>query len=555
MQILKPKHSVFLIIFFVAFLSSGCGKKSTNDKNVVVIGISSDIESLNPMYSFNITEGNISELLYLSLVQHKWDSKTGTITSLPMLAKKWEWSKDSSSVTFFLRDDVYWSDSVKTTADDFIFSLDVYSDPAAESKLYGTFKNFYTDEKDHVNIEKTCEKISPFEVKVNFKPGTNPSFFDIDFPIIPKHIFSQIPRAELPKAPENLKAISNGAFKLKSWNRNQSIILTANKNSFLYNKENVNKIIFKEIPDYNSRLVQLRKGEVDIVEDVKSEDIKNLKENSNLKIAPVQGREYDYIGWNNIDVNKYVKDKKIVQNNFFGNAKVRIALTHAINRKEILQNYLANYGQLAKGPIPSIVKTAYDSSITQYKYDPELAIKLLADEGWKDSNHDGILDKDNSDFKFTLSYPSGNPRREFAATVIKNNLKAVGIDVKLQPLELGVFIQNLYDKKFNAWMAAWVITLPLELKPYWYSDLEDNPLNFASYQNKSVDKILDQLEKKGSVNEQAKLYQQFQELIHQDEPITFLYWIDNIVAYNNKISGINVNPLGAIHNCWEWKIN
>ena len=143
-------------------------------------------------------------------------------------------------------------------------------------------------------------------------------------------------------------------------------------------------MIFKIVPDYNSRITQLKKGEVDFVELVKTEDIPELKKADNLNITSQKGREYDYVAWNNIDYELYNKTKKIEPNKFFGSSDVRKALTYGINRKEILDEYMSGHGQLSIGPVSPIFKGAVDSDLKPYEYNPEKAKQLLASEGWKD---------------------------------------------------------------------------------------------------------------------------------------------------------------------------
>ncbi len=167
----------------------------------------------------------------------------------------------------------------------------------------------------------------------------------------------------------------------------------------------------------------------------------------------------------------------------------------------------------------------------------------------------GILEKDNEEFKFKMYYPVGNPLREYATVVIKNNLKAVGIEVTAEKMELGTFIDNLYDRQLDSWMAAWGVPIPLELKPYWYSDPNIGVLNFACYGNSEADKILDQLDARISNEKNNELVKKFQEIIHQDEPVSFLYWTPNIIVYNNRLKNLNVTPYGVLAHCWEWTLN
>ncbi|GBD87810.1 oligopeptide-binding protein AppA precursor [bacterium BMS3Abin03] len=539
----------FFIVFFL--LSCSTNKVSTDR---IVIGIPADVNTFNPLFAFTVDEGSITELLYLSLADFRWNDEKGGLDAFPMLAKKWEWADDSSFVIFYLRDDVKWSDGEPLTAEDVIFSLDLYSDPNVQSRLYGFFEDLYTDEENHIDVKKTFDLKSPYVLQINFKPGSYPRLIDIVHPVIPKHIFEKLERNNLSTADANFNPVTNGPFVVKKWERSQFITLSANKNSFLYNPDNVQELVFKVIPDYTSRLTQLKKGEIDLMELISTEDVSSLKNNDNIVLKTIDGREYDYVGWNNIDPLVYSQGGGITPNKLFGSRNVRIALTHAINRKEILEEYLYNYGELAVGPVSSIFKSYYDSEIKPYEYNPGKARTMLEREGWKDSDNNGVIDKNGIEFSFKLTYPSGNPLREYAATIMRNNLNAVGIDMTPESLELGAFIDMLSSKSLDAWMIAWYIPIPLELKAYWYSDLQNTHLNFVSYQNKEADAVMDELDKNLPDKQRKKLYYKFQKIIHEDEPVTFMYWIADIVGINKRVENINITPLGAITHCWEWSL-
>ena len=99
------------------------------------------------------------------------------------------------------------------------------------------------------------------------------------------------------------------------------------------------------------------------------------------------------------------------------------------------------------------------------------------------------------------------------------------------------------------------VPIPLDLKPYWYSDPDVAALNFQSYSNSEVDKILDLLETKLSNERKNELIKEFQEIIHKDEPVTFLYWTPNIIVYNTRIKNLKITPYGVLAHCWEWTLN
>lgn len=551
MKYFKP---AFLILILLSLFTFNCGKNSSSNSNRVIIGISSDIETLNPLYAFNINEGYITDLLYLSLVQHSWNSTLGEIETGPMLAKSWEWNKDSTTITIKIRNDVMWSDNVNLTAEDVAYSFDLYSDPTVDSRFLGTFKNFYATEDNHIDIKKTFEIVSPYELKIHFLPNAVPSLFSIDLPILPKHIYEKIARKDIEHSDVNFHPVTDGAYKLGSWQRNQAVILKANDNSFLIHKSSINEIIFKIVPDYNSRLLQLKNGELDLITDVKPDDADATKATKNINIVPIKGREYDYIGWNNIDPVKYAKGKKKVPNPLFGNSNIRKALTYALNRDEVINNYLNNSGEKAVGPIAPIFKSIFDSTLIPYEYNPEKAKDIFAGEGWHPSSSNGILEKNGNKFSFKLFMATGNPRREFAMTVFKNNLKAVGVDVQIEKMEMSSFLNKLFTKQYNAWIGGWSVFIPIDLMPFWYSDLNQATLNISAYDNSEVDQLLTKLDTKIPKEEKVQIYKKVQSILHEDEPVTFLYWIDKMVAYNSRIKNISITPLGAISKCWEWEI-
>lgn len=546
---IKLLQSAFLLLVLIS-----CNSNQSSENNRIVIGIPADVQTFNTLFAFSYEESAITDLLYPGLLDFRWNDGKGELEAYPMIAKSWQWSADSSSLKFILRDDIKWSDGKNLTTDDVVFSYDLFSDPEVKSRLAGTFNYMFVDSMGQIDIQKTFVIISQNEFDINFPEKSFIDLNKVSIPVIPKHIFVGLNRNEISTSTINFSPVSCGPFKLKKWKKNQSIILEADSNSFLFNTAQTSEIIFKIIPDYTSRILQLKKGDIDLVELIKVEDIEDFKSLSNLSIFNNVGREYDYIGWNNIDPEEF-SSGKVKPNKLFGNKNVRRALTIAINRKEILSEYLLNKGTLASTPVSPIFKSFFDENLKPYEYNPDEAKTILAGEGWKDEDKNGILEKGKTEFRFTLYYPVGNPLREFASVVVKNNLKAIGIEVTLEKMEMGTFIDYLYERKLDSWMAGWGIPIPLELKPYWYSDPNIGVLNFACYGSSEADSVLNQLDSKIINEQKIILIKKFQTIIHQDEPVSFLYWTPNIIVYNHRIKNINITPYGVLAHCWEWILN
>jgi peptide/nickel transport system substrate-binding protein len=550
---MKQIYKLFVVVLFFSLFLPSCSNKNHGTDDRIIAAIPADCESLNPLFSFSFQEVNITELLYLSLVQHEWNDSTGDVVSNPMVAKNWSWNNDSTSVTVILRDDIKWRDGVNLTAEDVIFSFDVYSDPAVQSRLFGTFNKFYLEKDQHIDLNKSFASDNSYKLIINFKPNSSPGLFDIDLPIIPKHVFSKLDRKNFAQQEKGIDSVTSGPFYLYKWNTGQSIILRTDEKSFLHKPGTVKELIFKVIPDYNSRVTQLKNGEIDFMDNVKPDQAAGLKALKNIIITPVKGREYDYAAWNNIDPQSFSVNKS-KPNTLFANANVRTALSYAINREEILSGFLGNNGELAVGPVAPIFKDAFNKNLKPIEFNPDKAKELLTAEGWTDPGNNGIIQKNGKEFSFTLNYSGVNPRREFAATVIKNNLKAVGIDVKTEPLEPGVFLEKMFSHKLDAWLGGWSVPIPLDLKPYWFSDLSTAQLNVAVYKNPAVDELLEKIEKTKYSSDRNILYLKLQEILYRDNPVTFLYWIDNITAYNSRLENIKISPLGSVNHCWNWAV-
>jgi peptide/nickel transport system substrate-binding protein len=207
---------------------------------------------------------------------------------------------------------------------------------------------------------------------------------------------------------------------------------------------------------------------------------------------------------------------------------------------------------LAIGPVSPAFKWAYNDSLRPYPYDPTKAKELLKEEGWEDHNGDGVLDKGGRKFSFKLRTNSGNPRRAYAGVIIQNNLKAIGIDVEIEQLETNVFLDGLRKKRFDAFLSGFSVPLEMDFESFFGSELDKDTFNTASFRNKRVDEIFSASRNVVNVADAAPLWKEFQSILYEEQPITFLYWIDRLVGVNNRLQGTSVSILGALTDMGSW---
>jgi peptide/nickel transport system substrate-binding protein len=251
---------------------------------------------------------------------------------------------------------------------------------------------------------------------------------------------------------------------------------------------------------------------------------------------------YTYLGYN-------LKDWR------FQDKRVRQALTSAINRESIVQGVLLGLGEVAHTPYKPDTYW-YNPNVKKWPYDPALAKKLLAEAGWKDTNGDGILEKDGKPFEFTIITNQGNDLRKNAATIIQRDLKNVGVKVNIQVIEWAAFLKNFIDKrKYDACLLAWGIGIDPNQIDIWNSEkTAEHQLNFMSYQNKEVDKLLEDGVGTYDRAERKKYYDKFQEIIAEDQPYTFLWVQYALPIISARFHGIEPAPAGITYNFDRWYV-
>ncbi len=259
---------------------------------------------------------------------------------------------------------------------------------------------------------------------------------------------------------------------------------------------------------------------------------KQVVEKNSIKRLDYLTRAYIYIGWNSTTP-------------YFNSKKMRQALTMAINRKEIIQNILNGMGEELTGPF-FIKDESYDPSITPWPYDPTTARRILAEEGWYDSQNTGIIDKmidgKRIPFRFRLTYYVKNPTTQAVCAYIASSLKEIGIDCQLYGVDLPDLSRDVFDdKNFDAYVLAWSLgTPPDDPRQLWHSSGakekgSSNPIGFA---NPEVDRLIDTLEFEDNKQERIRLYHKLHAIFHEEEPYTFLYIPKTTLLYREYLQNV-----------------
>jgi peptide/nickel transport system substrate-binding protein len=238
----------------------------------------------------------------------------------------------------------------------------------------------------------------------------------------------------------------------------------------------------------------------------------------------------------------------------FNTIKVRQALSYAINRKGIIDGILLGLGKPCTGPF-SYVSWAYNPEAINYDYDPERARRMLAEEGWKDVNNDGVLEKDGKPFRFTIMTNQGNTERIRTAEIIQQNLKAVGIDVNIRVMEWQAFLEQIDKRSFDAIILGWSMGRDPDIYDIWHSSkTKKGEYNFIGYKNPEVDRLLVEGRRTFDMEKRKKIYYRIHAILAEEQPYAFLYVPDALPIVHKRFKGVEVAPLGIMYNFREWYV-
>ena len=232
---------------------------------------------------------------------------------------------------------------------------------------------------------------------------------------------------------------------------------------------------------------------------------------------------------------------------------MRQALSYAIDKQEIIKGVLLGLGRECTGPFKPGTYW-YNPKVKRYPYDPAKARELLAQAGWKDRDGDGVLDKDGRPFEFAILTNQGNSYRANTGVIIQQRLSQIGVRVKLRTVEWAAFIKEFIDKgRFEAVLLGWSTTPDPDQFDIWHSSkAKPGQLNFVSYKNPEVDRLLTEQRRTFDREKRRALIFKLQEILAEDQPYTFLYVADALPILAARIKGIVPAPAGISYNFNDW---
>jgi peptide/nickel transport system substrate-binding protein len=523
------RFGCWLLFAMALAASSGCARRDRAVRGgVLVVGEINDYEGLNPMSTTDAHARDVYNLLFLSLL----DENPDFLTFKPRLAESWEFSLDRFALTFHLRKNVFWSDGVPVTAHD------VEATFAAQKDTLTIWAGRHL--KQHIDSVSVPDD---YTVVYHFSRVYPYQLMDAnDGPIMPKHLLDRVSHAEFGRLPIE-QIPTDGPFKLGSWTRGQALTLVRNERYYETGKPYLEKVIFKIIPDQVTLLTQLKSGEIDCMEMVPPGEMGDIKKNHpELAIYDFPTRAYNYVGWN-------------AARPFFSSARVRRALTMAIDRELINENIYYGFARECTSPFPPII-WAYDPAIKPIPYDTAGARRILAEEGFRDVNGDGWLERGGERFEFELITNYGNQLRDDIQVMIQDMLRKIGVKANPVKLEWTVFLERVKSGDYDAQINAWRVGTKADLSPIWACEARGpDGYNRVDYCNPLVDSLNAAASGMLDFDKAKPIFYRVQELIYEDQPYTFLNVVEARNVVHMRFRDVKPDAISMYHYLQDWWIS
>ena len=399
-------------------------------------------------------------------------------------------------IRFTLRDGVRWHDGAPFTSTDVAFTYRAIMNEKVASPRRSDF--------DLVDSVETPDSLT---VIVRYKKPFSPALLSWMTAILPEHLLGKLDPAKWPEV-YNRAPVGTGPFKFGEWKTNEFIRLKKNPDYFLGSPW-LDSVVFRVLPDPLTLQLAFQTRQVDFW-NVDPWAVKGLQGDPRFDLFSAPGNAYNYIGWN-------------LRRPMFQDLKVRQALAQAVNVPQMIKYILYGHGVRSTG-IFTPQMWFFDPSVKPIPYDPDAAKKLLDEAGWK-PGPDGIRLKDGKRFSFTLLANNGNEVRRDIATLVQDDLKQVGIEVKVEIYEWAVLLKRFVNKgEFDAIVLGWGLGYDFDQYSIWHSSqTHPEELNFVGFSDPKVDHLLTDLRQEYTRPEIIRFAGKLQQTIYGQQPYLFLF--------------------------------
>jgi len=491
---------VLFLFVILALISCDSGSKS-ND--TIIIAIDSEPQRINPLFLTDLNSHMISNLIFKGLVRIDSSGKPE-----PELARSWEIRGNGKEIIFHLKENIYWHDGSKFTAQDVVFTHELLNSEKIPSPRKGILGPI-----------KEIKILSPHTLLIKYTEPYGSAIESWTIGILPKHIGEKVIEPSFDRNP-----IGTGAWRLTKWQKGEFIILDA-FDKFYNGMPRIKRIVLRFISDPTTKYLETKSGKVDVAELPIYSDHKELEKRFNK--YKVSSFRYVCLGLN-LSITP------------FQDERVRKAIAYSIDKEALIRAVLNGEGSISLGPYPKGV-WYYDSDIKPYPYNPQTGKEILKNLGI-------------NNLKLNIYINSENKEIHKTAQFIQQNLKDIGVIVEIRLFDWQTLRHRIIEEKnFDAVILSRAYLWDPDIYDLWHaSKAVKGGWNLFSFKDREVDKLLEQGRRTVDFQKRTEIYRKVNRLLYEKQACIFLYETPLIFYADKKIKGIKPEPQGMLYGIENW---
>ena len=528
----------------LALLCACVGTESAgkNSGGTLVISTGGDPDVLIPPLLSSVQAAQITDLVYDRLAEIG-DSLNivNDAGFTPRLADHWTWTADSLRISFHLAPLAKWHDGQPVRSSDVRFTFQSISDSTLGSQGKALISNI-----DSVTTPDSATAVFWFHAR------SPQQFYDATFPmlIMPEHIWRGIAPSAWRGSEPAKNPVGSGQFRFVRWIPRAAVEIVADSANYR-GPPKLNRVIWSIAPDFNTAVTRFFAGETDFFEQLRPENLPEVAKHPELRVKHYRGLSYVFAQFNLRNPADVSRPHPI-----FGNRELRRALTMATDRAAIVRSVYDSLALPALGPTVRAYPTT-DPNLSQIPFDLPRAQQILDSLGWRDTNGDGIRERNGRPLQFSLAVPSTSKARVRLAVLIQEQLRQAGVKVDVDQLDFPVLIERERKRTFDAAIGQWLTQpSPGSVRGSWGTagSRSSSGINYSAYESPVFDAYVDSALASFDPVSRKQYFTKAYETIIQDAPAIWLAEPIPTVGYHSRLQLAPLRPDAWWAHIAEWWI-
>jgi peptide/nickel transport system substrate-binding protein len=495
----------------------------------MVVAATGDADVLLPPVTTTANGINVSDQIFCRLAELKLDLNTVDDSGYrPVLARSWE-HPDSTTIVFHLDSRARWQDGAPVTAGDVAFTFAVYRDTAVNAPLRP--------------LLAAIDSVTPRDsltVVFHFHRWYPEQLYDATYHmrIVPRHLLDTIPRARLQSAPFGRQPVGDGPYRFVRWTAGSDIVLAADT-AFFLGRPHLDRLIWRITPELATAVSGLLAGEADIMEMIPARgQLERVQQSAGVRLVAYPSPFYAAIVFN-------------LRRPLFADREVRRALGMALDRRAIVQSVFGPFAEVPVGAT-SRMQWIWSDSLRQLPFDTAQAARTLEERGWRLLDGAKVRTRGGAPLRFTLLVPTSSQVRQQAAVIIQDELRRLGVEVRIQPVEFTVMERRTAVGDFDAaFVSRTIDPSPGALRQFWAPGAGSN---IGRYASPAFDSLAAAAGRARTRAEAAPLWHRALERLNDDAPAIFVFSPRNNAALSTRLEHVTIRPDSWLATVTEWRV-